>query len=59
LKRSNADRALPVSLSIGSASWPDGSPSCEMLVARADAAMYEDKRGRRLPQTIESYRSAA
>ena len=59
LDRSNAERDLPVSLSIGSASWPDVSQSCEMLLARADAAMYQDKRGRRVPRPIEVYRTAA
>ena len=59
LDHSNADRTLPVSLSIGSASWPDVSQSCETLLARADAAMYQDKRGRRVPRPIEVYRTAA
>jgi diguanylate cyclase (GGDEF)-like protein len=59
LDRSNADRTFPVSLSIGSASWPDVSQSCEMLLARADAAMYQDKRGKRAARTMESFRSAA
>jgi diguanylate cyclase (GGDEF)-like protein len=59
LDRSNAERDLPVSLSIGSASWPDVSQSCEMLLARADAAMYQDKRGRKALRTIEVYRTAA
>lgn len=59
LDRSNANRTLPVSLSIGSASWPDVSQSCEMLLARADAAMYQDKRGRRAARAIEIYSTAA
>jgi diguanylate cyclase (GGDEF)-like protein len=59
LDRSNVDRSVPVSLSIGSASWSDASQNCEMLLARADAAMYQDKRGRRALQTIEVFRTAA
>lgn len=47
LERANWSRALPVSLSIGSASWPESSVSCESLLASADAAMYEDKRAQR------------
>jgi diguanylate cyclase (GGDEF)-like protein len=44
LADANAGRAIPVSLSIGTASWPEISASCEKLLAAADAAMYEDKR---------------
>lgn len=44
LERANASREIPVSLSIGSASWPEVSASCEKLLEVADAAMYADKR---------------
>jgi diguanylate cyclase (GGDEF)-like protein len=44
LERANDSRAIPVSLSVGSASWPEVSASCEMLLEVADAAMYADKR---------------
>jgi diguanylate cyclase (GGDEF)-like protein len=40
----NTTRAIPVSLSIGSASWPEVAESCEKILAVADAAMYADKR---------------
>jgi diguanylate cyclase (GGDEF)-like protein len=40
----NATRDIPVSLSIGSASWPEVAESCEKILAVADAAMYADKR---------------
>ena len=59
LCQANLSRVVPVSLSIGSASWPEVSESCEMLLARADAAMYEDKREQRLCSQPKDYRTAA
>jgi diguanylate cyclase (GGDEF)-like protein len=59
LVRANVGRDVPVSLSIGSASWPEFSESCEMLLARADAAMYEDKRTQRVFSRFDRYRTAA
>jgi diguanylate cyclase (GGDEF)-like protein len=47
LGRANAGRAVPVNLSIGSASWPEVSDSCEKMLDIADAAMYEDKRAQK------------
>ena len=44
LEEANVGRAIPVSLSIGTASWPEISESCDKLLDVADAAMYEDKR---------------
>ena len=44
LTSANVGRPIPVSLSIGTASWPDVSESCEKLLDLADSAMYEDKR---------------
>ena len=44
LAQANGTRAIPTSLSIGAASWPEVSQSCEALLDVADAAMYEDKR---------------
>lgn len=44
LAAANVGREIPISLSIGSASWPQVSESCERLLESADAAMYEDKR---------------
>ena len=44
LATANQNRAIPVSLSIGTASWPEISDSCEKMLEVADAAMYEDKR---------------
>lgn len=59
LEHANQSRALPVSLSIGSASWPGSSMSCESLLASADAAMYEDKRAQRLGLRSCDLRTAA
>lgn len=44
LAAANVGRQIPISLSIGSASWPQVNESCERLLESADAAMYEDKR---------------
>jgi len=44
LEAANQGRAVPVSLSIGTASWPAISDSCDKILEVADAAMYEDKR---------------
>lgn len=44
LVRANEGRPIPVSLSIGSASWPEVPESCEKLLEVADANMYADKR---------------
>jgi diguanylate cyclase (GGDEF)-like protein len=59
LCQANISRLIPVSLSIGSASWPEVSKSCDMLLARADAAMYEDKRAQKVYSRPRDYRSAA
>ena len=47
LAQANATRSIPVSLSIGSASWPQVSESCEKILEVADAAMYADKRAQK------------
>jgi diguanylate cyclase (GGDEF)-like protein len=57
--QANLDRVIPVGLSIGSASWPEASKSCDMLLARADAAMYKDKRAQKTCQRQGDYRTAA
>ena len=44
LAAANREREIPVSLSIGCASWPEKSESCEQILETADAAMYADKR---------------
>jgi len=59
LRQANIGRTVPVSLSIGSASWPQVSGSCDMLLARADAAMYADKRAQKNSPRQKDYRRAA
>jgi diguanylate cyclase (GGDEF)-like protein len=59
LRHANLDRGVPVSLSIGSASWPEISESCDSLLASADAAMYEDKRAQKIGACRSDYRTAA
>jgi diguanylate cyclase (GGDEF)-like protein len=62
LAAANVDRAIPVSLSIGSASWPEISDSCDKLLEMADTAMYADKRAQKsakgaVPRTTPFSRS--
>ena len=40
----NSKRRIPISFSIGTASWPEAGDTAAALEARADEAMYEDKR---------------
>jgi diguanylate cyclase (GGDEF)-like protein len=47
LAQANVGRPIPISLSIGSASWPEISDSCEKILEIADAAMYADKRAQK------------
>jgi diguanylate cyclase (GGDEF)-like protein len=44
LRKANANRDTPISLSMGVASYPEDSTSAQELCLRADEAMYEDKR---------------
>jgi len=47
LAEANVGRTIPASLSIGTASYPELSETCEKLLDAADAAMYEDKRAQK------------
>jgi len=47
LEHANAGRRVPVSLSIGTASWPEIPESCDKLLDTADTAMYADKRAQK------------
>jgi diguanylate cyclase (GGDEF)-like protein len=63
LTQANVGRPIPVSLSIGFASWPEVSASCEKILEAADAMMYEDKRAQKsasgaVPRTTPISRSA-
>ncbi len=46
LADANAERACPVSMSVGSATWPADGASAEQIIGLADARMYEDKERR-------------
>lgn len=43
LDTANATRRIPISLSIGTASWPEAGDTVDALLTRADEAMYADK----------------
>ena len=43
LVATNGERRIPISLSLGTASWPEAGDSVESLLTRADDAMYADK----------------
>ena len=47
LAAANAERRIPISFSVGTASWPEAGDSAERSQTRADEAMYADKRGRK------------
>ena len=52
LETANAARRIPISLSIGTASWPEAGDTVDALLTRADEAMYADKhrqRAKRVP----------
>ena len=50
----NVGREIPISLSLGTASWPEIGSSCEQLLAQADDAMYTDKRRQKAGRTSAS-----
>lgn len=47
LETANSARRIPISLSIGTASWPEAGDSVDALLTRADEAMYADKHRQR------------
>jgi diguanylate cyclase (GGDEF)-like protein len=47
LKASNGRRSVPVSVSLGTASYPEQAGNGHELYLRADEAMYQDKRRRK------------
>ena len=58
----NDKRRIPISFSMGTASWPDAGDSAEALQARADEAMYDDKRkprARVVPAAVAARRETA
>ena len=52
LDAANAARQIPISLSIGTASWPEAGDSIDALLTRADEAMYADKHQHRATRKI-------
>jgi diguanylate cyclase (GGDEF)-like protein len=52
LEAANAARQIPISLSIGTASWPEAGDSVDALLTRADEAMYADKHRHRATRKI-------
>lgn len=50
-RRAISDPRIGLGVSIGVASYPEDASSAEALLARADAAMYRDKRARKLRQS--------
>jgi diguanylate cyclase (GGDEF)-like protein len=51
LETANAARRIPISMSIGTASWPEAGDTAALLT-RADEAMYADKNRRRTAKTM-------
>ena len=52
LETTNAARRIPISMSIGTASWPEAGNTVDALLTRADEAMYADKhrhRAKKIP----------
>lgn len=47
----NVGREIPISLSLGTASWPEIGTSAEQILAKADDAMYTDKRRQKVGRT--------
>ena len=52
LETANAKREIPISLSIGTASWPEAGDTVDALLTRADEAMYADKHRHRATKKI-------
>ena len=52
LDEANSSRRIPISLSLGTASWPEAGDTIDALMTRADEAMYADKNGRRATKKV-------
>ena len=52
LDAANATREIPISLSMGTASWPEAGDTVEVLLTRADEAMYADKHWQRATKRV-------
>ena len=51
-RATNLEAAIPVSLSLGTASWPEAGDSMDELLAHADQAMYAAKRVHKAEQAV-------
>jgi diguanylate cyclase len=58
LDAANRGREIPVSLSVGTASWPESGASGEELIAQADETMYVDKRTQKAAKTAKLAQAA-
>jgi diguanylate cyclase (GGDEF)-like protein len=55
LETANAARRIPIALSLGTASWPEAGDTVDVLMSRADEAMYADKhRQHRTPRKVST-----
>jgi len=52
LESANAARRIPISLSMGTASWPDAGDTVEAILTHADEAMYADKHRHRATKKV-------
>jgi diguanylate cyclase (GGDEF)-like protein len=59
LSAANVGRDIPVSLSLGTASWPEEGATAEALTAIADESMYADKRRQKAARAVASAGLAA
>jgi diguanylate cyclase (GGDEF)-like protein len=50
LDTANAGRIRSVSLSVGSATWPENGSSADLLIESADIAMYQNKQRKKTPR---------
>ena len=57
LVTTNGERRIPISLSLGTASWPEAGDSVEALLTRADDAMYADKNQQKAQQAPSGRRA--
>jgi diguanylate cyclase (GGDEF)-like protein len=54
LEAANQRRQIAISLSMGTASWPESGKTVDALLTRADEAMYADKRRQKVRPIVVS-----
>jgi len=57
LEVANQRRQIPISVSLGTASWPEAGKSVDALLTHADEAVYADKRRQKATRPIAVSRS--